>query len=79
MPVTSDPASVEIRCLSKQNVSEPDSYGFIKASTILSCEVVNNSQSLYEQEFVGKASSETKKRQESSLEQVLEVGVEATG
>ena len=39
---------VEIRCLSKQNVSEPDSYGFIKANTTLSCTVFNNSQSLYE-------------------------------
>ena len=75
MPVTSSPASVEIRCLSEQHVGDPDSYGFVKASTTLSCAIVNNNQSLYEQEFVGKASSRDKEKARVQSEQALEAAL----
>ena len=80
MPTTDTPSPVAIQCDAQQNISEPDSYGFIKAHTTLSCTVLNNSQSLYTDEFVGKASSrdagKAKAQSESALEQALQPLVE---
>ena len=76
MPTTDTYSPVEIQCQAKQQISEPDNYGFIKANTTLVCTVLNNNQSLYVEEFVGKASSrdadKAKVQSENALEQALQ-------
>ena len=73
MPTTDTPSPVVIQCEAQQSISEPDTYGFIKAHTTLSCTVLNKNQSLYVEEFVGKASSrdadKAKIQSENALEQ----------
>ena len=80
MPTTDTLGPVTIQCEAQQTISEPDSYGFIKANTILSCTVLNNNQSLYVEDFVGKASSrdadKAKIQSENALEQALQPLVE---
>ena len=72
MPISSTQSPVEIRCQAQQDIREPDNYGFIKASTTLSCSILNNNQSLYQQEFIGKASSRDKDKARVQSEKALE-------
>ena len=79
MPATDTPSPVVIQCEAQQSISEPDTYGFIKAHTTLSCTVLNKNQSLYVEEFVGKASSRDAgkgKTVGNALEQALQPLVE---
>ena len=76
MPTSIDLSPVEVRCLAEQYVGEPDDYGFTKARTTLSCTILNNNQSLYEQEFVGKASSRDVQKATIQSEQALEAALE---
>ena len=75
MPTTQTPGLVEVQCSAKQYIGEPDSYGFVKANTTLACVVLNNGTSLYEQEFVGKASSRDASKAKDQSEQALEAAL----
>ena len=76
MPTTDTPSSVAIQCQAQQNISEPDNYGFIKANTTLSCTVFNNTQSLYVEDFVGKASSRDADKAKIQSENALETALQ---
>lgn len=72
MPTSVNPSLVEVRCQAQQEVSAPDNYGFIKARTTLVCAILNDNQSLYEQKFVGKASSRDEQKARTQSENALE-------